>query len=130
MPDLYRPSNATEGEWFESNWCCKCQKEDVDTEVFCGIHTLTLGYGVEDKEYPVNGSTEMTALNALPLSRKKAQRADVPTRKTCSVNCGHDRTNERATAQIRPKPRDCRRWVTEASKTLNQMEQDHDRAQH
>lgn len=49
---LYRPSNGTEGECFQGQWCERCTKDDADNEVYCDILTRTAAFGIEDPEYP------------------------------------------------------------------------------
>lgn len=34
----YRPSNGTEGSWFESQFCDRCALEDAAAEKWCDIH--------------------------------------------------------------------------------------------
>ena len=55
-PDCYRPSNGAEGEWFESQFCERCEKErafwdyyaehgDFNPDLSCPIHNKGLaGY--------------------------------------------------------------------------------------
>lgn len=47
-PDLYRPSNGTEGDWFMSHWCDRCSRSHGS----CDILTATMAYDVTDPEYP------------------------------------------------------------------------------
>lgn len=44
----YQPSNGTEGDWFEGEWCAQCAKWNDG----CDIHCLTLFYDVDSPEYP------------------------------------------------------------------------------
>jgi hypothetical protein len=58
----FRPSNATQGDAFFSNWCrhCQCDKamregvaiDDCDDNERCDIIPLTLWYHADDPEYP------------------------------------------------------------------------------
>lgn len=48
MPDLYRPSNGSEGDWFESQFCERCEKDrafwqdgNCDPDKVCMIHNLS-----------------------------------------------------------------------------------------
>lgn len=54
--DLYRPSNGTEGEMFQEQYCYRC-RHDRDwrekEENPCDILTRTLWLGTEDPDYPV-----------------------------------------------------------------------------
>ncbi len=43
----YRPSNATEGDWFMGKFCLNCQKYSR-----CKIPERTMFYVTEDPEYP------------------------------------------------------------------------------
>ncbi len=60
----YRPSNGTEGEFFEERWCahCKCDAgfrngwddvSDQPTEEGCQILAAALACGIRDKGYPI-----------------------------------------------------------------------------
>lgn len=54
-PKKYRPSNGTEGMIFQSQFCDRCKRdaEFQKTQVGgCGILARTLGYGIDDPEYP------------------------------------------------------------------------------
>ena len=51
----YRPSNSTEGEIFESEWCSKCKKEDelyLTGEGGCEILGRALAFMTDNLEYP------------------------------------------------------------------------------
>jgi hypothetical protein len=57
MTKLYRPSNGTEGEIFEAEWCENCVyelpvREREDFENGCQILTNALWNGIGDKDYP------------------------------------------------------------------------------
>lgn len=45
----YRPSNGTEGEWFISEWCGNCQRDEHQD---CPIVAATFCYEVDDPQYP------------------------------------------------------------------------------
>lgn len=49
QPQLYRPSNATEGESFQSAWCDICARFD---EGGCPILLATMAYKITEGEYP------------------------------------------------------------------------------
>ena len=51
----YRPSNGTEGMWFESNFCYSCihQNPDPTKEKNCEIAMRAFCFDVDDKEYPI-----------------------------------------------------------------------------
>ncbi len=36
-PRPYMPSNGTEGDWFESQWCADCHHDDYDNDVYCAL---------------------------------------------------------------------------------------------
>jgi hypothetical protein len=66
--ELYRPSNATEGDFFMAGYCFKCAKwpESSDAKKQCMIFLRTQAFDVEDKEYPrqwryVDGEPTCTA---------------------------------------------------------------------
>ena len=53
----YRPSNGTEGEYFMSEYCYRCQhdvpyQENPDAGGGCEILMRTMAYGIKDPEYP------------------------------------------------------------------------------
>lgn len=48
----YRPSNGTDGSFFEAEFCERCSKEDLETETFCKIHSDALLYLETEKDYP------------------------------------------------------------------------------
>jgi len=53
----YRPSNGTEGEIFDDEWCANCERdrlfrEDPDRHDGCPIVAAALAYDVDDPEYP------------------------------------------------------------------------------
>ncbi len=60
--EKYRPSNGTEGDFFFSAWCCKCQRDksmregcdvnECDDNERCDIIGNTMCFDVEDDEYP------------------------------------------------------------------------------
>lgn len=47
----YRPSNGSEGEWFMSIFCEKCEKDRYESKP-CGILGRTFALGIDDKGYP------------------------------------------------------------------------------
>lgn len=56
-PTPYRPSNGSEGNWFMSRWCERCERErayrdDPDHSEGCNILTWTFAVGVDDPSYP------------------------------------------------------------------------------
>jgi len=56
MPDLYRPSNGTEGSVFMERWCATCQRDaEFDDEcggAGCEIAAMALGFDIDAPEYP------------------------------------------------------------------------------
>ena len=54
--ESYRPSNGSEGIWFEDKFCQKCAKEtwnaETDKGIKCPILDGMLLYGIDEKEYP------------------------------------------------------------------------------
>jgi hypothetical protein len=57
MGKPYRPSNATEGEWFEARFCDRCDADapwrDTDGQAdACAIHCRTMAFDVSDPNYP------------------------------------------------------------------------------
>lgn len=50
----YRPSNGTEGMWFEEQFCCQCINQHPDPEKGknCDIACATFCYDLNDPEYP------------------------------------------------------------------------------
>lgn len=51
-PIPYRPSNGTEGDWFEAQWCNRCDLQGNDAQGWCSIHTHVLALSIDDKGYP------------------------------------------------------------------------------
>lgn len=54
---LYRPSNGTEGEYFMSVWCARCERdrarrEDFDPLGGCSIICDTMAYDIGHPDYP------------------------------------------------------------------------------
>lgn len=45
----YRPSNGTEGDYFEAAWCSDCAKQVEDA---CPIFMAMLFYRADEPEYP------------------------------------------------------------------------------
>ena len=55
MSKPYRPSSGTEGFIFTSKFCDRCKHDNYTDERpqdGCEILVRTLGYGIDDKEYP------------------------------------------------------------------------------
>jgi hypothetical protein len=60
--EKYRPSNATEGDFFFAAWCCKCQRDEAmregcnvdecDDNERCDIIVKTMAFHVSDPDYP------------------------------------------------------------------------------
>jgi len=48
---LYRPSNGSEGLWFNNEFCCACKKGG-DDGVSCEIYNRTLWLGIDNPDYP------------------------------------------------------------------------------
>jgi len=48
---LYRPSNGTEGEIFMAEFCYQCEHDDGES-LFCDLIARSMGYDVNDSEYP------------------------------------------------------------------------------
>lgn len=54
---LYRPSNGSEGMWFDDRWCSRCIRDqewrETDKDgLGCPILTATFIYNVDEPEYP------------------------------------------------------------------------------
>lgn len=52
--ELYRPSNGTEGMWFDEKFCSNCihQHPDPDNKKQCLLILHAMCYDERDKEYP------------------------------------------------------------------------------
>ena len=51
--ELYRPSNATEGDFFERRWCQQCRREPYDLhDKDCDILLMVHAFDTDDEEYP------------------------------------------------------------------------------
>jgi len=53
----YRPSNGTEGEYFEAQWCASCKKQPDMTDPhfdgeWCEISVLMHAFDIDAPEYP------------------------------------------------------------------------------
>jgi hypothetical protein len=50
----YRPSNGTEGEYFEAQFCDRCKKmrKSPEASTQCGIYLRVSAYDIKDKKYP------------------------------------------------------------------------------
>ena len=50
----YRPSNGTEGEFFEAQFCNRCKKmrQSPEASTQCGIYMRVNAYDIGDKRYP------------------------------------------------------------------------------
>ena len=57
MPDLYRPSNGSEGECFESQFCERCEKDRHDD---CPIHNEVFYAHVSQWIYDEDGEPTCT----------------------------------------------------------------------
>ena len=53
----YQPSNSTDGELFQQQWCHRCARDAYDYESNtgkqCNILVRTMAYNIGDKQYPV-----------------------------------------------------------------------------
>jgi hypothetical protein len=49
--EKYRPSNGTEGLWFEEKFCCTCEHDEAAGKS-CDILCRTFVFDIKDKEYP------------------------------------------------------------------------------
>lgn len=59
----YRPSNGSEGMWFEDKWCNRCAREakfreDQCAENACSIVQAAFMYDEDDPEYPKEWITD------------------------------------------------------------------------
>ncbi len=53
QPEKYRPSNGTEGDIFQAEWCYQCARfQDPETEEYCPILGATFTLDIENPEYP------------------------------------------------------------------------------
>lgn len=75
----YRPSNGTEGEIFQEDFCAKCPRdakfrEDPEKHEGCEILARTMAYNVTDPEYPKEwiydekGEPTCTAFNTFAMT--------------------------------------------------------------
>lgn len=48
----YRPSNGSEGEYFESKFCLQCARVDEDPHGGCPIWGAAIEFGADDPNYP------------------------------------------------------------------------------
>lgn len=49
----YRPSNATEGDLFMADWCCRCAHHNHDDAEFaCMVQLRALAHNIGDPDYP------------------------------------------------------------------------------
>lgn len=48
----YRPSNGSEGDWFEQKWCHDCKQIDIDPHGGCPIWNAALCLSTDDENYP------------------------------------------------------------------------------
>ena len=70
---LYRPSNSTEGDWFDHKWCEHCERDklyrdadDPNPDDGCQIIARSFAYSIGDQQYPrewryVDGEPTCTA---------------------------------------------------------------------
>jgi hypothetical protein len=67
MPERYRPSNSTEGWWFESQFCERCKHMAAwladDRNDACDINTRALALEIDHPNYP----TEWIEIQSGPL---------------------------------------------------------------
>ncbi len=72
----YQPSNGTEGECFQAEWCERCKRDqafraDPDSAEGCPILTNTMAYDIGDPEYPAEwietegGESKCTAFDRI-----------------------------------------------------------------
>jgi hypothetical protein len=57
MSKPYRPSNGTEGDYFQNDWCEKCARDQAfrnnpDSGDGCPIVAATLIFDIHESEYP------------------------------------------------------------------------------
>jgi hypothetical protein len=57
MPKLYQPANGDEGDYFQGDWCCRCEKDraawqDDDFENGCKILARTYYTNTNDEDFP------------------------------------------------------------------------------
>ena len=57
---LYRPSNGTEGQIFQEQWCDRCRRGQGDG---CRILSDSMAFDTSDKEYP----SELRYENDMPI---------------------------------------------------------------
>lgn len=50
MTRSYRPSNGTEGEFFQSAWCFRCANDSDNNP--CEILDYTMAFSINDPDYP------------------------------------------------------------------------------
>lgn len=48
---LYRPSNGSEGDYFESRWCAECRRRGGEGDA-CRIILAAMAFSPRDAEYP------------------------------------------------------------------------------
>jgi len=48
----YRPSNGSEGDWFQGVFCEKCIFDDYENDIYCDILGDSMAFNIDDKEYP------------------------------------------------------------------------------
>lgn len=51
MGKLYRPSNGSEGEWFQHQWCNRCEKDRREDRP-CKILSRSMAYDIDEPGYP------------------------------------------------------------------------------
>jgi hypothetical protein len=55
----YRPSNSSEGEWFEAEWCDKCIRDGQEIGCDgCDILARGLAFGIGDPGFPTEWQIE------------------------------------------------------------------------
>jgi hypothetical protein len=79
MSKPYRPSNGTEGDYFQDQWCAGCARDaafraDPDSGDGCPIVAATMIFNINEEEYPKEwiednngGNARCTAFTTDPL---------------------------------------------------------------
>lgn len=81
---LYRPSNGTEGDYFQEAWCARCKadrayRESGGKEAGCDLIARSMAFKVDEPRYPKewvwrDGYPVCTAFDDLTLSITNAER--------------------------------------------------------
>ena len=79
----YLPSNGTEGEWFMSEWCEKCQKDTIGRggSIQCGILTKAL-LNKQPKQWVTNHHDGDRCLSFKAISDRKKYAKKQPKEQT------------------------------------------------